>query len=183
MMNLIRVVTTVILLATCLASGQSATQDDSLEQEIRKLDQANVEAVLHSDLAALEKLWAEDFTVNAPSNQVIKGKTSVLERVRAGLIKYSSFVAEIESVVIHGDTAIVMGLETVKPIGNAPRAGETLRPLHKHLDEEEWSMAVDRTARQHHLSTVRGPACKRTAGLSGSMRSPNRSRSIPQGLR
>lgn len=133
MMKLVRLVTAVILLATCLASSQSATQNDSLEQEIRKLDLANGEAVLRSDLTALEKLWAEDLTVNAPHNQLVKGRNAVLERVRAGLIKYSSIVQEIESVLIHGDTAIVMGLETVKPIGNAPGAGQTLRRRYTNI--------------------------------------------------
>ena len=110
-----------------MMKGQSAKQHDALEQEIRKLDLAEADAVLRGDLAALDKLWAEDFTVNSPSNQVVKGKKAEFERVHSGVVKYSSFVREVESVLLHGDTVITMGLETVKPIGNAPGAGQTLR--------------------------------------------------------
>ena len=82
---------------------------------------------MRSDVAALEKLWAEDLTVNNPQNQISRGRKEVLDRVRSGLLKYSSFVREIESVGFYGDTVIVMGLEVVIPIGDTPRAGQTLR--------------------------------------------------------
>ncbi len=126
-MKVILLITAAILVAASLVTGQSAKQNDSLEQQIKKLDFAESDAVLRSDLAALDKLWAEDFTVNSPNNQVVKGKDAVVGLVRAGIIKYSSFVREHESVLLHGNTVTVMGLETVKPIGNAPGAGQTLR--------------------------------------------------------
>ena len=83
--------------------------------------------MLRGDVAALEKLWAEDFTVNNPQNQISRGRKEVLERIRSGLLKYSSFVREIESVGVYGDTVIVMGLEVVTPTGNNPGAGQALR--------------------------------------------------------
>lgn len=132
-MKLILLITAVSLVAASLVFGQSAIRNDALEQEIRKLDLANADAVLRSDLTALDKLWAEDLTVNNPGNQVVKGKKAVTELVRSGVIKYSSFVPEIESVLLHGDTIIVMGLETVKPIGNAPGAGQTLRRRYTNI--------------------------------------------------
>ena len=107
--------------------GQSARQNDALEQTIRRLELAERDAVVRSDLAALEKLWAEDFTVNNPNNQISRSRKEVLDRVRSGLLSYSSFVREIESVGFYGDTVIVMGLEIVTPTGNNPRVGQTLR--------------------------------------------------------
>jgi uncharacterized protein (TIGR02246 family) len=116
---------------TCIAIpsvfAQDAKKNDALEQTIRKLEQQLVDAVLKSDVAALEKLWAEDFTVNNPQNQISRGRKEVLDRVRAGLLKYSSFTQEIEEVKIFGDTVVVMGLEVVTPVGNHPKAGQTLR--------------------------------------------------------
>jgi hypothetical protein len=41
-------------------------------------------------------------------------------------VPYSSFVREIESVQVHGDTAIVMGQETVAPKDSSPDAGKTI---------------------------------------------------------
>ena len=132
-MKLILLATAIAIFATGLVSGQSAKQNNALEQEIRKLDMAEADAVLRSDLPALEKLWAEDFTVNNPGNEISKGRKEVVRLVRAGIIKYSSFVREAESVLLQGNAVIVMGLETVKPIGNAPGAGQTLRRRYTNI--------------------------------------------------
>ena len=86
-MKLILLVTAVTIFATSLVSAQSAKQNDALEQEIRKLDSAEGDAVLRSDLTALDKIWAEDFTVNNPGNEISKGKAEVVKLVRAGIIK------------------------------------------------------------------------------------------------
>jgi ketosteroid isomerase-like protein len=118
---------TIITFIVTGSVGQSARQDDALAQTIRRLEREESEAVSRSDVAALEKLWAEDFTVNNPQNQISRGRKEVLDRVRSGLIKYSSFVREIESVGVYGDTVIVMGLEVVTPVGDTPRAGQNLR--------------------------------------------------------
>lgn len=133
---------------TCIVTGslpgQSAEQNDALEQTIRRLEIAESDAVVRSDASALEKLWAEDFTVNNPNNQVSRGRKEVLDRVRSGLLKYSSFVREIEAVRFYGDAVIVMGLEVVTPTGNN-RAGQTLRRRYTNVwmkRKGDWLLAV-----------------------------------------
>jgi ketosteroid isomerase-like protein len=126
-MKSLQLATIIICVATGSVIGQGAKSNDALEQTIRKLESEENDAILRNDIAALEKLWAEDFTVNNPQNQISRGRKEVLDRVRSGLIKYSSFVREIESVGLYGDTVIVMGLELVTPVGDTPRAGQTLR--------------------------------------------------------
>ena len=116
-----------------LVLGQRAKQKASLEQEIRRLDMAEAEGLLHKDVAALEKLWAEDFTVNNPRNGITNGRKEVVALIRNGTIDYSSFVREIETILFHGDTIIVMGLETIKPVGKAPFAGQTVRRRYTHF--------------------------------------------------
>jgi hypothetical protein len=111
---------------TC-ASAQSTNPNDALEKEIRRLDRAEAEGLLRKDIGALEKLWAEDFTVNNPRNTISRGSGEVLALIRNGSIDYSSFNREIEAVVFHGDIVIVMGLETITPVGKAPFAGQTIR--------------------------------------------------------
>ena len=104
-----------------LASGpvlaQSAKGKAALEQEIRRLDLAHADAILRGDLAALDKLWTEDFKVNNPFNEIDKA-----DRIRTRAVSYSSFVREPESVLIHGNTVIVMGRETAGPKGSSPDA-------------------------------------------------------------
>ena len=134
---------------TCVVTGpvpgQNAKQKGDLEQTIRRLELTESDAVVRSDVAALEKLWAEDFTVNNPQNQISKGRKEVLDRVRSGLLRYSSFVREIESVGFYGDTVIVMGLEIVTPTGNNPRAGQTFRRRYTNVwmkRKGKWLLAV-----------------------------------------
>ena len=132
-MKLILLITAIAFVAPSLVLGQSAIRKDALEQEIRKLDLAEADAILRRDVAVLNQLLAEDFTVNNPRNEISKGRKEVVALVRTGIINYSSFVREAETVLFHGDTVIVMGLETIKPIGNAPGAGQTLRRRYTNI--------------------------------------------------
>jgi hypothetical protein len=106
-----------------MVSAQSAKQNDSLEQKIRKLEQAQVDALLRNDIAAMETNWAKDYTVNNPFSQVVNASQGP---IRAGTLTYSSFVRDIERVLIHGKTVIVMGQETIVPSGTSPDSGKTI---------------------------------------------------------
>ena len=106
---------------------QTPESNSTLEAEIRNIDHQEAAAVLATDLPTLEKFWADDFTVNGPNNQILKGKTNALELVKSGVISYASFDREQESVLLYGNIAIIMGLETVEPKGISPFAGQTLR--------------------------------------------------------
>jgi len=72
----------------------------------------------------LEKLWADDFTVNNPRNGITHGRKGALALIENGTIDYASFVLEIETMSFHGDVVIVMGQETIKPVSKAPFAGQ-----------------------------------------------------------
>ena len=125
-MKLILLAAAVAFVLPVLVLGQSAKQI-KLEQEIRKLDAAEADAILNKDIAALDKITAEDLTVNAPGNTVIMGRKAVTELIQNGVIDYSSFVREIQTILFYGDTVIVMGSETIKPVRKAPFAGQTVR--------------------------------------------------------
>lgn len=132
-MRLILLAAILTLAVPGLVLGQNSAKVDALEQEIKKLDAAEAEALLNKDVAALERLWAEDFTVNNPRNTISKGRKEVIALIRNGLIDYSSFVREVETLSFHGDTVISMGLETVKAVGKAPLAGQTVRRRFTHF--------------------------------------------------
>ena len=99
---------------------------DSDESVIRQLEEQERQAVLEQDFAALERLWAEEFIVNNPQNQISPSRGAVLALVQRGLIRYAAFERRIESIRFNADIAIVMGAETVEPVGDAPRAGGTV---------------------------------------------------------
>jgi ketosteroid isomerase-like protein len=94
------------------------------EHELVSLDDLERVAALQRDVAALERLWSDRFTVNAPNSQVVVGKRAVLDTfVNSGVIDFSSFERDIEFSCIEGDFVIIMGLETLVPNNDAPRAG------------------------------------------------------------
>lgn len=111
-----------------LASGQSAKQKAAVEEEVRKLDLAHADAILRRDQVALDKLWTEDFRVNNPFNEIDKA-----DRIRTGAVTYASFLREPESILIHGDTVIVMGREVVVPAGSSPDAGKTINRRYTNI--------------------------------------------------
>lgn len=67
----------------------------------------------------------------APNRQV------VFDLLRQGMIHYSSFEAAIEHIRVDGDITIVMGAETVRPIGKAPLAGQTVKRRFTHVWRKE----------------------------------------------
>jgi hypothetical protein len=115
---------TCALIGSAAASAQVLTPDEAAEQAIRTLEQEQVDALLLGDLERLASRWADGYTVNNPRNAVGRAADGP---VRAGTRTYASFVREVERVLVHGETAIAMGSETVVPSGPAPDAGETIR--------------------------------------------------------
>ena len=118
----------VSLLATNSVAAQGAKHNEAVEREIRSLDLAHADAVLRGDLSALDKLWTTDFRVNNPFNEVDKA-----DRIRTGAVTYSSFIREPEAILVHGNTVIVMGRETVVPKGSSPDAGKTIKRRYTNI--------------------------------------------------
>jgi ketosteroid isomerase-like protein len=131
-MKLILLVIAVIIFATGLVAGQRK-QDDALKQEIKKLDLAEADAIQRKDVAALDKLLAEDFTVNSPRNEIVKEREEVYALMRSGIINYSSFVREPEAILFYENTVVVMGLETIKTMGNTPGEEQTVRRRYTNI--------------------------------------------------
>lgn len=113
------------------------------EDVIRQLEEQERQAVLDQDLAALEQLWSEDLIVNNPQNQISASRSDVLALVKRGLIRYAAFERRIEAIRFNMDIAIVMGAETVEPVGDAPRAGGTVERRFTNIWRKhgaEWHM-------------------------------------------
>ena len=113
-----------LMLTMSLWTVAMAQDRRSDEDHVRSLDDQERIAALKRDISALERLWSEEFIVNAPNNQVVVGRRAVLETfVRAGVINFSSFERQIELIRADGPFVVIMGLETVEPVSDAPSAG------------------------------------------------------------
>ena len=104
-----------------IRAAQAPTGD---EAAVRAQDDQERLAALRRDIAALDRLWSEQFTVNAPNNEVVIGKRAVMDTfVRAGIINFATFERRIEFLRVDGDFAVVMGAEILQPMSDAPAAG------------------------------------------------------------
>lgn len=111
-----------LVLIPAVASAQgSKNSSNKIEEEIRRLDLAEAEAILKKDFAALDKLASADFTTNSPRNEIVRGKEELKELMRRGVINYASFEREIEAVLIYEKTVVTMGRETIVTNESAPQ--------------------------------------------------------------
>ena len=119
----------IILFLTIYHSANSQTNYNQDEQtiiaQIKILEAAQTKAIMESDTITLAKIWAEDFHVNNPSNMVVN-RIQVFQRIKSTIIKYSTYIQEPEYYGIFGDVVVVMGKETVVPIGDNPDKGKTI---------------------------------------------------------
>ncbi len=98
---------------------------EKIIQQVKQLEEKQVQAILKSDIDVLKSIWSEDFHVNNPFNIVIN-KEQVIQNIKSTLIEYSQYKQEPEYYGVFDDVVIVMGKETAIPIGDNPKKGEKL---------------------------------------------------------
>ena len=119
-----RAIISSLLLLVAFTSTTARGQGEADERVLRAVDDRERTAALNRDVPSLEALWSEEFTVNAPNNQVVAGRQRNLDTfVRGGIIDFSSFEQTIEFLRVDGNFGVIMGLETVIPRTDAPSVG------------------------------------------------------------
>lgn len=122
-----------LIIASILISTYFGSAAQSLKEvEIRKMEQTQIEAILHLDTAAIDKIWDKDLAVNSPTNNIVD-KAGGMFAFKNGFIHYSSLQNEIEKIMFYGDIGIVMGQETVLPVGLSPNAGKTVKRRYTNI--------------------------------------------------
>jgi ketosteroid isomerase-like protein len=119
-------VTTVLALLLLTASRLYATETIIVgqprnagdEATIRALESESGRAAMTRDYATMERIWSERFVVTAPINRVFSSRAAVFDVFRHSTADlYSSYEKNIECIAFDADVAIVMGVETVTPLG------------------------------------------------------------------
>lgn len=88
------------------------------EKQIRQLDADVCRAVLEGDVAALDRLWSDDYVVSNPLHHIF-AKPQVLGAIEDGRIHHATYERQIDYLRVDGDTAVVMGGETVVDHGSS----------------------------------------------------------------
>ncbi len=107
----------------------NAQHNAKTEAEIRRLEQVVVTAILNADTNRLKQVWAAEFLVNNPRNDISGNRDSVLLTQKAGMINYSSFERVIERMQFQKNIIITMGYETFVSRNDMPgvKAGQTYK--------------------------------------------------------
>lgn len=83
-----------------------------VEQVIRKLDDERIQAQIHADATALDRLYAADFIGVGPSGTV-RTKPQVLLDFTSGNLSFQSITTDDVQVRVYGNTAVETGRSTM----------------------------------------------------------------------
>src|SRR4029077_2430947 len=97
-----------------LAQKQSArgSHQTSVEEIIRKLDNERIQAQIHADATALDRIYAADFIGVGPSGRV-RTKPQVISDFTSGDLKFQSINTDDVQVRVYGNTAVETGRSTM----------------------------------------------------------------------
>jgi hypothetical protein len=120
----------ILIIAFSISSLPIYAQDNSkTESEIRALEQTGAKAILTGDTNTLKQIWAPEFLVNTPRNQITGTRDSILLVQKAGMIDYSTYEKVVERLQFQENIVITMGYEVLISRNDTPavRAGQTYK--------------------------------------------------------
>ena len=118
----------ILLVTAALVPAQkqsgSTAQHASVDQIIRTLDNERIQAQIHADAAALDRIYADDFVGVGPSGTV-RTKPQVIADFTSARLKFQSITTDEVQVRVYGNTAV----ETGRSIMTGEDKGKTV-PQH-----------------------------------------------------
>jgi ketosteroid isomerase-like protein len=102
------------LTSIALGQEQNANRDQrsSVEQAIRQLDNERIQAQIHADAMALDRIYAANFIGVGPSGTV-RTKPQVISDFTSGNLKFQSITTDEVQVRVYENTAVETGLSTM----------------------------------------------------------------------
>src|SRR5438045_4655704 len=88
------------------------THQTSVEDVIRKLDNERIQAQIHADATALDRIYAVDFIGVGPSGTV-RTKPQVISDFTSGNLKFQSITTDEVQVRVYENTAVETGFSTM----------------------------------------------------------------------
>ncbi len=122
-------------------------QKQNDEQQILALHEAGDRALMSADLAALARIFADDYVQYNEAGRAFT-KQDVLDNFRAGAIRYPSIVSTGRKIRVFGDTAVVHGSES----DEVEAGGKRFSVRYVYLDvlrkcDGEWKLVASQLAR------------------------------------
>ncbi len=102
-----------LLAAPAFAQVANSPHSPSDEQQIRRIEQDWLDAIVKRDASYLEKIEADDFIVTGPSGRTLN-KQEDIKDTTSGETTFAKMTIDELNVRLYGDTAIAHGIATVK---------------------------------------------------------------------
>ena len=99
------------------ASVSVASSSDKIREEIRALETARNEAIVHGDAAALERMTSDDYTFITLRGE-LRTKAEIVKGFSTGAFKYGSREISDLNIRVYEDTAVVTGRSSQKGTEN-----------------------------------------------------------------
>ena len=134
----------ILLFIFHLLINNFSSAQQSHEAVIRRLENAEREAILKGDTTMLYQLMSSKIVVQNPENAIV-GFRQIISRVKTGKINYASFERSIEKITFIGNTSVVMGKEVLVPQGSSQNAGKTITRRFTNIwmkEKDAWKLVA-----------------------------------------
>ena len=132
------------------SSDASAKGQASVEREIKSLEEASNQAVLHGDVTALDRMTSDDYTFITLKGE-LRTKGDILKGFASGSFHYESREISDLNVRVYGDMAVVTGRSVQKGMENGKDYSGDYRFTRVYVKEKgRWlTVALQTTLIQH----------------------------------
>lgn len=142
-----------LLLAVAFASvslpafAQEKKASNPVEQTILRLEQQWEDALVKSDVAALEKLY-DDTMVYTHSSGGVDNKSIYIGNIKSGATKYQSMTRDDIKVNVYGNAAVVTCHWDVHVLARGSKIDTNARYIHVYVKRKDgWKMVAHQSTR------------------------------------
>lgn len=103
---------------SCMAAAQQENSPavqggGAIDQTLQARFREYTEALKRHDVAALDKIWADDYTFINPQGALVS-KAERMANVKSGATEFQDIASQRERLAVHGDVAVDVGRVTLK---------------------------------------------------------------------
>ncbi len=136
---------------TAEAKSQSATGEQvsssAAEQTVGQLHNEGIQALVRADTAALERMWADDYSFTNPGGNVMD-KAGYIGALKSGGLKFETLDIADTKVRVYGDAAVVTGRATVKGKGDNQDINDQVRYTTMYVKRQgRWQAVATQATR------------------------------------
>ena len=135
------------------SSGNKSNRIGKAEQEVLKQMNNWLEALRRNDVAALDRIMADDFMLLAEDGTILS-KEQDTAPVKSGDVRFESLTTEGVKVFVYGDTAVVtgIGIYKVNHKGRASTIRERFFDVYQKRKGQWWVIASRPTSGENRTS-------------------------------